>query len=299
MVYFCADDYGISAESNRRIENCIKNGILNKVSVLPNGEIVDFKERLSGLSAELSLHMNLVEGYPLSNPEDVGLLISKDGRFKYSFAGLFFLAFSGRRKEAEKQIYKEIQSQIKFWKESVGENNVVSIDSHQHTHMIPLVFKTLMRVIKDEGLNVKCVRVPAEPILPYILTPSLYSSYTLTGAVKQWVLKTLAFINRRELKISKIESAYFMGAMFSGKLNEKRLKKLLPKYLKHAEKNGKDIEIGFHPGYLKTGENTLGGSRESFGKFYYSHWREIEYNTLMNFEFGIKDVKEGYENAVH
>ena len=36
MIYFCADDDGISKTSNERIEYCLKNGALNKVSVLPN-----------------------------------------------------------------------------------------------------------------------------------------------------------------------------------------------------------------------------------------------------------------------
>uniref|UniRef100_UPI00388F739C ChbG/HpnK family deacetylase n=1 Tax=Methanobrevibacter sp. TaxID=66852 RepID=UPI00388F739C len=136
MIYFCADDYGISIDGNRRIENCLKNGVLNKVSVLPNGEISDFKQRLSGSNTTLSLHINLVEGRPLSGPNDIDLLISDNGCFKYSFIGLLFLSISNKRKEFEKQVYTEIQSQIKFWKKAMGETISVSIDSHQHTHMI-------------------------------------------------------------------------------------------------------------------------------------------------------------------
>ncbi len=285
MIYFCADDYGISVEGNSRIENCLENGVLNKVSVLPNGEIPDFKQRLSVGNTTLSLHINLVEGLPLSNPNDVDLLISDNGYFKYSFIGLFFLSISGKRKEFEKQIYKEIQSQIKFWKKAMGENSSVSIDSHQHTHMIPLIFKTLMRVIKDEGLNVRYMRIPDEPVAPYIFTPHLYSAYHPVGFIKQWLLKTFAFINRKELKKSKIQSAYFMGIMFSGKLNETRIKKLLPHYLKLAKKHNKNIEIGFHPGYVKSGERLIDGSRKDFRDFYFSPWRNIEHDTLVNFKF--------------
>ena len=286
MVYFCADDYGISTYGNSRIENCLENRVLNKVSVLPNGEISDFKQRLSGNNTTtLSLHINLVEGRPLSNPDDVDLLVSESGYFKYSFIGLFFLSISSKRKEFEKQVYKEIQSQIKFWKKAMGENISVSIDSHQHTHMIPLIFKTLMRVIEDEGLNVQSIRIPAEPILPYVFTPSLYFEYNPIGLIKQWLLKMLAFANRRELKKSKIQSSYFMGILFSGKLNEERIRKLLPHYLKLAKKHNKNIEIGYHPGYIKDGEKLLDGSRQDFRKFYFSPWRNIEHETLINFKF--------------
>ena len=285
MIYFCADDYGISEGANSRIENCLENGVLNKISVLPNGKVLDFKKRLSDKDAILSLHINLVEGRPLSNPDDVDLLVSESGYFKYSFIGLFFLSISNKRKEFEKQVYTEIQSQIKFWKTAMGEDTFISIDSHQHTHMIPLIFKTLMRVIEDEGLNVQSNRIPAEPISPYVFTPSLYFEYNLIGLIKQWLLKTFALVNRRELKKSKIQSAYFMGILFSGKLNEARIRKLLPHYLKLAKKHNKNIEIGFHPGYVKSGEKLLDGSRQDFSKFYYSPWRNTEYNTLLNFNY--------------
>ena len=285
MIYFCADDYGISEGANRRIENCLEYGVLNKISVLPNGKASDFKERLSDKDVMLSLHINLVEGHPISNPNDIDLLVSESGYFKYSFIGLFFLSISNKRKEFEKQVYKELQSQIKFWKKAMGENISISIDSHQHTHMIPLIFKTLMRVIEDEGLNVQNIRIPAEPISPYVFTPSLYFEYNLIGLIKQWLLKTFALVNRRELKKSKIQSTYFMGVLFSGKLNEARIRKLLPHYLKLANKYNKNIEIGFHPGYVKSGEKLLDGSRQDFSKFYYSPWRNTEYNTLLNFNY--------------
>ena len=75
-----------------------------------------------------------------------------------------------------------------------------------------------------------------------------------------------------------------MGIMFSGKLNEEKIKKLLPHYLKLAKRNKKDIEIAFHPGYKKTGEKLIDGSRSDFDKFYSSPWREIEYNVLLKFK---------------
>ena len=158
MIYFCADDYGISAESNSRIEECVQNGVLNKISVLPNGRTIDFKHLLTEVNAEVSLHINLVEGFPLSATEDVDMLLAKDNSFKYSFVGLLALSLSPKRKEFEKQIYEELKNQIRFWKNHIGEEALL-IDSHQHTHMIPLVFKTLLKVIKDENVDVRYLRI--------------------------------------------------------------------------------------------------------------------------------------------
>ena len=279
MIYFCADDYGISKISNTRIEECLTNGVLNKISVLPNSDALDFKRRLLGENVKLSLHLNLIEGYPLSKKEDVSLLISDKGIFKYSFIGLFFLSIFGNRSLLKKQLYNEIKMQIDFWKKEMGEETPILVDSHQHTHMIPLVFKTLMRVIKEENVEVEYIRIPAEPILPYIKSPSLYFKFRPIGLIKQWLLKFLKFVNRKELKKANIKSALFMGIMFSGQLTEDKINKLLPYYKKQNE----NIEIAFHPGYLESRESLIDGFRQNFKKFSYSKWRRIEYDTLLKF----------------
>lgn len=281
MIYFCADDYGMSRQSNPRIESCLKNGALNKVSVLPNGETEDFKNILSHEDSVLSLHINLVEGKPLSDPKDIGLLVTEEGFFKYSFTGILALSLSPKRKELERQIYTEIKSQIRFWKSHMGDAGAF-VDSHQHTHMIPLVFGALLRAVRDEGLRVDYLRIPAEPVLPYILTPSLYFSYSPVGLVKQWLLKLLFLASRGEFKRSRIKTAYFMGVLFSGQMTEDKIKRVLPHYLRLAQKKGCDIELCFHPGYSEAGEVLMEGSREDFGKFYFSPWRRTEYDTLMN-----------------
>ena len=83
MIYFCADDYGISKISNTRIEECLKNGVLNKISVLPNGDVSDFNERLLGENVKLSLHLNLIEGY--KNGKKTGRIYNQ-----FITAGSFF-----------------------------------------------------------------------------------------------------------------------------------------------------------------------------------------------------------------
>ena len=279
MIYFCADDYGISSFSNTRIEECLKKGVLNKISVLPNGDVSYFNERLLGENVKLSLHLNLIEGYPLSKKEDVSLLVSDKGFFKHSFIGLFFLSLFGNRRLLEKQLYNEIKAQIDFWKNKMGEHTPILIDSHQHTHMIPLIFRTLMRIIKEENISVEYIRIPAEPILPFIKSTSLYLTFSPVGLVKQWLLKFLNFVNQKELKKANIKSAAFMGILFSGRLTEDKINKLLPYYKKQNE----NIEIAFHPGYLEREGPLIDGFRPGFKKFYYSKWRREEYNTLINF----------------
>lgn len=281
MIYFCADDYGISKGTNLRIEQCLNSGVLNKVSVLPNGEIKGFKQCLQEKNAKISLHINLVEGYPLSEAKEIPMLVTEKGCFKYSFIGLFLRSIINKRK-LEEQLQIEMRKQIRFWKEQMGEDTPVSLDSHQHTHMIPLIFKTLLHVIEEENVNVEYLRFPTEPIAPYILNPSLYFSYSIAGILKQWLLNLLGWINQKKMKKTQIPYKYFVGIMFSGKLTERKIKTILPHYLKLAERDKKDIEITFHPGQLEEDETLLAGHRASFEKFYKSPWREREFQTLIN-----------------
>ena len=73
-----------------------------------------------------------------------------------------------------------------------------------------------------------------------------------------------------------------MGILFSGKMNEKRVSKLLPKYINYAKRNKKEVELVFHPGYLESDEEMMKGIRIDFEKFYYSPWRKVEFDTLKN-----------------
>lgn len=282
MVYICADDYGMTEKSCGRIEECVKNGVLNRISIFPNTSLSDIKERIKYINASLSAHINLVEGKPVSPAENVSLITDKRGYFRYSFIGLLALSLSPERKELERQIYTEISAQLTRWSTEIAPGKPLEIDSHQHTHMIPLIFKILMRVIKDNGYDVKYIRIPTEPVLPYIKELSLYKTYSLINTVKQFLLKFFGLINKRALKKSNINSALFMGILFSGNMDEYRVNKILPHYLKLCEKTGRDAELLFHPGYIEKDEELFDTGKQSFNKFYHSPGRKTEYATLKN-----------------
>lgn len=276
MVYFCADDYGLNEASSRRIIECIEKGGLNKVSVFPNFEQVSLEEILKNKKILISLHLNLVEGKCMANPEEIDLIADKNGNLKHTFGGLFKLwLLNGKKFEA--QIYKEIKAQVLYFKSILPPDVPFCIDSHQHTHMIPSVFKVLIKVLSDEKIEVKYLRIPTEPILPFILAPSLYFTYSAVNIIKQWLLKFLWLINKRNL--SDIPTALFFGILFSGKMDEKRVKKILPKYKKLAEKNSRDIEVLFHPGYLE--ESEIDFKNITFEKFYLSENRKTEFDSVM------------------
>ncbi len=289
MIYFCADDYGLCTLASENILECVENGGLNKVSVLPNFDCTDINELLTNNEVELSLHLNLVEGKALSSPEKINLLVDETGRFKYSFAGLWMLSLF-KRKEFEKQVYIELKAQVEYWNALVSMDIPILIDSHQHTHMIPVIFKTLVRVLTDLNVCVKYLRIPSEPVLPYIKEPSLYLTYSPVNIIKQWLLRFFWMIDKREYRKVNIPTAYFFGILFSGSMDEKRVRKILPHYIKLANKSNMDIEVLFHPGHISGEEISLDMCNKSFEKFYYSDGRKTEFDAIMN--LNIKDVKE-------
>lgn len=281
MIYICADDYGLCNETSKHIQNCIDEGALNKVSVFPNFDEVDFRKMANKKSLRISLHLNFVEGKCMADASEIDLIADRNGDFKHTFFGLFKLNLFCAKK-LETQVYKEIKAQVLYWKSILPKNSSFLIDSHQHTHMLPAVFRALNKVLDDEKIKITHMRIPAEPIMPYIKTPSLYFTYKPINIIKQWLLKVLWLINKREAKKYNIPTAHFCGILFSGKMDTKRVNKILPKYKKLSEKDGRDIEVLFHPGYIGINGTDLNLRNIVFKDFYLSQNRKTEFDTVMN-----------------
>ena len=80
----------------------------------------------------VGLHLNIVRGRPLSNPEDVPSLVDDDGRFLNSVARL--MARSVRGKLSASEVEAEYRRQIEF----MLERNFVPthLDGEKHTHIL-------------------------------------------------------------------------------------------------------------------------------------------------------------------
>ena len=172
MIYFSADDYGLSNTASMHIQSLIDEGKINKVSVFPNFDKVDLGKIKEKKDVLISLHLNLVEGRCMADADEIDLIADKDGNFRHTFGGLLKSSLLHRKKFKE-QVYKEIKEQITYWRD-MTDGEPFCIDSHQHTHMIPAVFDAIVKILDEEKINLKYIRIPAEPLLPYIKTPSLY-----------------------------------------------------------------------------------------------------------------------------
>ena len=272
-----ADDYGMTSQSNARIQTCWERGCVNGVSVMVNGNepLLPADSRVPA-----ALHLNLVEGKPLSPAEKIPLLVREDGYFKHSFFWLLMLSLSPMCKVLEHQLYLEIAAQLAEFRRLFPNEPELLLDSHQHTHMIPRVFATLLRVVQDCGLRVSYLRVPAEPVGPFLREPSLYLTYRPANLVKNAVLNFLWCFDRKKFRESGISTSIFCGILFSGEMDQRRLAKVFPHFMRLAVKRNMDLEFLFHPGAILPGEPFLDPEKTGFCDFYRSPGRQTDGETV-------------------
>ena len=121
MIYIGADDYGLCDSTSVHIQQCIDEGVLNKVSVFPNLEQIDLHKISENKNIRLCLHLNLVEGKCMADADEIDLLADEYGNLKHTFGGLFWLNLF-RRKKFEAQLYNEIKAQVLFWKDTLPQD---------------------------------------------------------------------------------------------------------------------------------------------------------------------------------
>ena len=82
-----------------------------------------------------------------------------------------------------------------------------------------------------------------------------------------------------------------MGVLFSGNMDFARVGRILPYYIRLAERKGADIELLLHPGGCGKTDIPWESSSKSFGKFYTAAGRKEELLTAI----AIKNTqKEGF-----
>ena len=198
-IIFHADDFGITEDQSRQILDCADRGVLNSLSIMPNSERAEACVRLlAGRDISISAHLNLTEGKPVLPAERVPLLVDEKGYFCLSFAKLFLKSLAGENSDFAKQVRDELTAQAHRVRGLFPEGTAVNLDSHQHIHMIPLLFRMTLGLAENTpGVR---IRLTSEPVGPFLKKPRFYRTYRLINWVKVFLLKTFAASNRKRLK---------------------------------------------------------------------------------------------------
>lgn len=285
-----ADDYAISVHASENLIDRIKTSKLDSISIIPNMSCFDVcMDRLLEEWEEfpkkpyLSVHINIMEGHCLSPMETVPDLVDSYGYFKISWGSLLLASYNPiTYKKIKLQLQKEIKVQIERIKAAEPPECELRLDSHQHTHMIPIVLDAMMTVVRDNGYPVTFIRVAREPILPFIKQVDLYASYSVTNIIKNLILNLFSGNVENQLRNMKIEPTLLWGLIMTGYMDIDRVKKIYPSMLRICKRKNKKMELLFHPGCVLAEEINEEYVKKGFVEFHLSKGRKIERHAVDN-----------------
>lgn len=290
-IWFHADDYGVTLGQSQRILDCHRYGVLNSVSILPNvldisrpKELLDLQEA-EGENIRRILHLNFVEGASLSDKSKVSMLVDKDGNFNRSFVDILkwnCTLCGKRRKRLAKQLKTEIAAQLR---RVCIENDfkITGIDSHQHYHMIPIVFDALLEVLALEefkNVDIRYIRIPLDPLGPIIENWGRVRKVPLINWAKWMILRLYSNRNKRILHQRGIKTPVFFGIFYTCEMKYDVVKGLLDSYKAYADKKNQELELMFHPGNLESEYELLDAKSIELKEFYMSEDRFLEAQCL-------------------
>ncbi|MBQ9334734.1 MAG: ChbG/HpnK family deacetylase [Lachnospiraceae bacterium] len=317
-----ADDYGESMHTTEDILELMKGGYLDGVSILANMSIYPECERMLidavpdlPFIPYLSVHINPIEGKSLID----------DRLLPWTWKKLFFVSFhlpvrdnTGKRMKYDEvyaQLQAEIAAQISRATDLIDRvitradecgipvrSRGLRIDSHQHVHLLPIVWRALVSVL-DNGFGlsegpglgfarIEYIRTSHEPLGPFMKHLAL--GFSPVGFVKNRVLACMAPKAEKYLKSRNIKPAYLWGLIMTGHMDLERISSIMPDMLKFCGKHGYDLELNIHPGRMLTSESTLEVPEESARDFYMTDDRAMEMQTVRRFHDYIRRyVDEG------
>lgn len=298
-----ADDYALTVNTSKDMLDCMKAGKLNSISIVPNTSSFDqcmdmMYEAIPSLPflPLMSVHLDFVEGRSLAGSGEVPLLTRADSDLMgLSWGGLFKLSYMPwKRGEAKKQLKKEIKAQIERTQKAIdrcqeiAESNGIPcaqkglrIDSHQHAHMIPVVWEAVTEVVEEEGYDLEYIRNSKEVLGVFLAETSLWKTYRPVNFVKNRLLSLYSYKVDRYDKAHHKEQMYLWGLIMSGRMDYERIQKLYGAMNRKAERDNRVLEILFHPGITLPEEVTGEIAREAVETFYLLEDRHFEKEAVM------------------
>ncbi len=283
-IIFHSDDYGINLESSKYILDCHEQGALNSLAILSNSPNFEsccelLTPYIKSGDIDISVHLNLVEGKSLSDADKLSILTDKDGYFCCSFESLLMKSVSSKRNQLRQEIKEELSLQIQRVQDAFPDARL-ALDSHQHFHMIPLVFEVVLEIIREKSLSIRYVRVSGEPLMPFITTPSVWRHISPINIVKNLLLNLFSLCNDPKLREMGLSTNIFWGLMFSGNMNLTIVSALMDKFKKIADRKELPLEVLSHPCPIPRTEDCLDPRKDGFVAFYTSKGRHDEATML-------------------
>ena len=293
-----ADDYALTKNTSEEMLECMRAGKLDSISIVANTSCFD--ECMDMLYSaiptlpflpNMSVHINLVEGMSLTD-SGFGPYLG------FSWGKLFLYSYilpphsnirTGIKKEIAAQIEKCMAAINKCIE--IAEANKVKcaqkclrLDSHQHTHHLPIVWKAITDLLKEKKYDVEYIRCSREPLGVFLSVPDLYKTYRPVNAVKNMILAMYSGKIDMYCKSHGLSTMYLWGLLMSGRMDHDRIDRLIEAMVKRALNDGRDLEILFHPGIALPDEIRDGIKPAAAREFYSNNNRRIEKDAVLRFQ---------------
>ncbi len=146
-----ADDFGLCEAVNEGVAAAFDRGIVTSASLLSPGDAFDHAAALARArpALDLGVHLTLTQTRPLSPPEHIASLVTKEGRFPPDWRS--FLARYLRGGIRRRHIEAELRAQIERVRQAGLD--ISHLDSHQHVHMLPGVLPVVVRLAAEHGIG--------------------------------------------------------------------------------------------------------------------------------------------------
>jgi len=145
-----ADDLGLSPGVTKGILESHRRGIVRSTSLIVTSDSSAEAAAQAGMEPDLEvgLHIDLVGGWPVSDPATVRSLIDEEGRFR----GLTELS---KRLLSRRVRARDIATEIRAQAALARSWGILPLawDSHRHVHLMPPVARVVGRIARDEGVR--------------------------------------------------------------------------------------------------------------------------------------------------
>ncbi len=220
-----ADDFGYSKSVNRAIDDCFKQKLINRSTIMVNmpcAEEAVILAKENGYFDCVGLHINLTEGKALSKECAESELCDENGFFK----GIFHKSFKSRlylNNDIKYAMFCEVRAQMEKYIEMGF--TLMHADSHNYIHSYFSVYTQVRKLLKTYGF--KSVRISRNIAAEKLSLPFKIYKTLFNGMIKN--LK----VNGKKIHTTK----YFCSVQDFVASNDKVNIK-------------KDIEFMTHPDYI-------------------------------------------------
>ncbi len=310
-IDYHGDDYGVSVNNAVRMMELIEGEKLDSISIIPNMTAFDesmdlLNDRWDSLKVKplVSVHLDIVDGFSLAGLTDPLFTCEYNDEgmsrrvFHTSWGKLLLASYIPvRRRRIREDLTREFVLQIKRVRDrlSAGANDQkaadtsdvtdsrrvgIRLDSHMHTHMIPVVFDAMMEAVDELGLTdeIAFVRVSREPISPF---RKIRGTYPRVNMVKNILLNLLSYRAERKLDKRGISYGLLWGLIMSGRMDKERVELLMQDMKDYAVRKDKVLEVLCHPGIALREEGYAEYGADD-RLFLYSDDRDVEYEAAKN-----------------